>query len=199
MDCLPAEPPGEPKNTGVSSLSLVQEYFLTQESNRGLLHCRQILYQLSYQGSPEYKRQSIMACMCIMVNHTWDSELLNHQRKDEDCYLQNYCWARNKSQEKQPHICFQDEKKQLQWVLRKGPWHDILTELLSHSPTRRASLLSSEISRDDPVRLFRYLSPWLSPAPRSAPSECGIRISSKSFLLNIPQSLVHYSGQIFYF
>ena len=24
--------------------------FLTQESNRGLLHCSQILYQLSYQG-----------------------------------------------------------------------------------------------------------------------------------------------------
>ena len=26
--------------------------FLTQESKRGLLHCRRILYQLSYQGSP---------------------------------------------------------------------------------------------------------------------------------------------------
>jgi len=26
--------------------------FLTQESNRGLLHCRQILSQLSYMGSP---------------------------------------------------------------------------------------------------------------------------------------------------
>ena len=24
-----------------------------QESNQGLLHCRQILYQLSYQGSPK--------------------------------------------------------------------------------------------------------------------------------------------------
>ena len=26
--------------------------FLTQESNLGLLHCRQILYHLSQQGSP---------------------------------------------------------------------------------------------------------------------------------------------------
>ena len=26
--------------------------FPTQKSNRGLLHCRQILYQLSYEGSP---------------------------------------------------------------------------------------------------------------------------------------------------
>ena len=40
-----------PKNTGVGSLSLLQQIFPTQESNQGLLHCRQILYQLSYQGS----------------------------------------------------------------------------------------------------------------------------------------------------
>ena len=49
-DSLPAEPPGKPKNTGVGSLSLHQGIFLTQESNWGLLHCRWILYQLSYQG-----------------------------------------------------------------------------------------------------------------------------------------------------
>ena len=43
-DSLPAEPQGKPKNTGVGSLPLLQEIFLTQESNQGLLHCRQILY-----------------------------------------------------------------------------------------------------------------------------------------------------------
>ena len=52
-DSLPAEPQGEPKNTGVGSLSLLQGLFLTQELNWGLLNCRQILYQLSYQGSPK--------------------------------------------------------------------------------------------------------------------------------------------------
>ena len=36
----------------MGSLSRIQEIFLTKESNWGLLHCRQILYQLSYQGSP---------------------------------------------------------------------------------------------------------------------------------------------------
>ena len=41
--------PGQ--NTEVGSLSLLQQIFLTQESNRYLLHCRWILYQLSYQGS----------------------------------------------------------------------------------------------------------------------------------------------------
>ena len=51
VDSLPAEPQGKPKNTGEGSLSLLQHIFLTQKLNRGLLHCRQILYQLSYQGS----------------------------------------------------------------------------------------------------------------------------------------------------
>ena len=51
-DSLPSEPPGKPKNTGVRSLSLLQQIFPTQESNRGLGHYRWIIYQLSYQGSP---------------------------------------------------------------------------------------------------------------------------------------------------
>ena len=50
VDPLPSETPGKPKNIGVGSLSLLQESFLTQESMWGLLHCREILYQLSYQG-----------------------------------------------------------------------------------------------------------------------------------------------------
>ena len=52
VDSLPSGPPGKPKNTGMGSPSLLQGIFLTQESNRGFLHCRWILYQLSYQGSP---------------------------------------------------------------------------------------------------------------------------------------------------
>ena len=50
-DSLLTEPPGKPKNTGVGSLSLLQGIFPTQESEWGLLHGRQILYQLSSQGS----------------------------------------------------------------------------------------------------------------------------------------------------
>ena len=51
-DSLLTEPHGKPKNSRVGRLSLLQGIFLTQELNRGLLHCRWILYQLSYQGSP---------------------------------------------------------------------------------------------------------------------------------------------------
>ena len=52
VDSLPSESQGKPNNTGMGSLALLQEIFLTQESNWGLLHCRWILYQLNYQGSP---------------------------------------------------------------------------------------------------------------------------------------------------
>ena len=52
VDSLPAESQGKPKNIGVGSLSLLQRIFSTQELYWGLLHCRWILYQLSYQGSP---------------------------------------------------------------------------------------------------------------------------------------------------
>ena len=45
---IPWNSPGQ--NTGVGSLSL--GIFPTQGSNPGLLHCKQILYQLSHKGSP---------------------------------------------------------------------------------------------------------------------------------------------------
>ena len=58
-DSLPAEPQEKTKNPGVGSLSLLQWIFPIRESNRGLLHCRWILYQLSYQGSPTTKIHTI--------------------------------------------------------------------------------------------------------------------------------------------
>ena len=47
----PWDSPG--KNPGMGCHFLLQGIFTTQESNPGLLHCRQILYQLSYKGSPK--------------------------------------------------------------------------------------------------------------------------------------------------
>ena len=48
----PWNSPGQ--NIGVGSLSLLQGIFPTQELNPGLLDCRQILYQLSYEESSFY-------------------------------------------------------------------------------------------------------------------------------------------------
>ena len=56
MDCSPpgssvtGNSPG--KNTGVGCHALFHGIFPTQGSNPGLVHCRQILYHLSHQGSP---------------------------------------------------------------------------------------------------------------------------------------------------
>ena len=54
-DCSPpgssvhGDSPG--KNTGVGCHALLQGIFPTQESNLGLLHCRQILYRVRYKGN----------------------------------------------------------------------------------------------------------------------------------------------------
>ena len=72
---------GKPKNTGVGSPTVLQGNFLTQEKNQGLLHCRWILKQLSYQESPKYplrKRQKFYADRLRKINDTiicWKYEL----------------------------------------------------------------------------------------------------------------------------
>ena len=58
----PWDSPG--KNTGVGCHFLLQGIFLTQESNPGLQHCRQILNRLSYQGSPN------LGCMQVKIRST---------------------------------------------------------------------------------------------------------------------------------
>ena len=60
-ESLPAEPQRKPRNPGAGSLSLLQQIFLTHYLNQGLLHCRQILDQLSYQGSPSQKKTSFLS------------------------------------------------------------------------------------------------------------------------------------------
>ena len=75
-DPLPSEPPGKPKNTVVSSLSLLQQIFLTQESNWGLLYCRQIICQRSYQGIPWWPN--------------WKKK-----KKKEKVWAWNFAWSRS--------------------------------------------------------------------------------------------------------
>ena len=69
-DSLPAEPQGKPKNTGVGSLSLLQLIFLNQESNLGLLHCRQILYQTELSGKPKATPR-VLLYFCVLANNMW--------------------------------------------------------------------------------------------------------------------------------
>ena len=64
----------EAKNTGMGSLSLLQQISPTQELNHSLLHCRRILYQLSYQGSPDLRKKAIYND-CFALLDTWTSTI----------------------------------------------------------------------------------------------------------------------------
>ena len=67
VDSLSDEPQEKPKNTGVGRLFFLQGTFTTQESHQGLLHCREILYQLSYQGSlPENPKFKVYRLICYI-------------------------------------------------------------------------------------------------------------------------------------
>ena len=57
----PRNSPGQ--NTGVGSLSVLQGIFPTQGSNLGLPHCRQMLYCLSHQRSPQIERNESCSVM----------------------------------------------------------------------------------------------------------------------------------------
>ena len=69
VDSLATKPPRKPKDTGVGRLSLLQGIFQPHESNWGLLHCRWILHELSYQISPShwYIILNIYIYICIYI------------------------------------------------------------------------------------------------------------------------------------
>ena len=69
----PWDSPG--KNTGVGCHFLLQENFLTQGSNPGLLHCWQILHQLSYEGNLSIRfigeTETIGANIMLDISNHW--------------------------------------------------------------------------------------------------------------------------------
>ena len=67
----PWNSPGQ--NTGVGSLFLLQQIFPTQESKKGLLHCRWNLYQLSYREAHEF-------CMDLYILFRWSGTPVCSQR-----------------------------------------------------------------------------------------------------------------------
>ena len=94
----PRNSPGQ--NSGVGSLSLLQGIFPIYGSNPGLLHCRQILYQLSHKGSPgsgvtiamrfrEVKKEKgkqlsfIKHRKCGVLSQTFYTFYFDHHEKNE--------------------------------------------------------------------------------------------------------------------
>ena len=85
---LPAEPQGKPKNTGVGSLSLLQWLFPIQESDLGLLHCRWILYQLSYQGKCKINVHKTV--FLIFFKYWTKAELALSYLVPSQCYVRGF-------------------------------------------------------------------------------------------------------------
>ena len=81
VDSLPVKPQGKPNNPGVGSLFLLQRIFLTQESNRDFLHCRWIVYQLSYQG--ETGRQRVNSHTIVLSLKSNVMKAMRDQEEDE--------------------------------------------------------------------------------------------------------------------
>ena len=67
------------RNTGVGGCSLLQGLFPIQESNLGLLHCKQVLYWLSYEKKERKWSRSVVSdsatpwtVACTRILHPWD-------------------------------------------------------------------------------------------------------------------------------
>ena len=63
----PWDSPG--KDTGVACHSLPRRSARTQDSNLGLLHCRQILYLLRHQGSPFLPMHTVYSCAFLLISY----------------------------------------------------------------------------------------------------------------------------------
>ena len=81
MDC---SPPGSSvhgdspcKKTGVGCHALLQGVFPTQGLNPGLLHCRQILYHLSHEGSPNHIILLFKVSPRVLARYTTRKERIN--------------------------------------------------------------------------------------------------------------------------
>ena len=68
-------------NAEVGCYALLQGIFPTQGSNPGLLHCRQILYHLSHQGSPGKYLPSIIF-LGVLVIEQWITSSTCHKVRD---------------------------------------------------------------------------------------------------------------------
>ena len=66
----------------IGSLSLLQQIFLTQELNRGLLHCRQILYHQLFKPTNIFIQSKILL---------WDWFLSIFQCYHKICTEQHFC------------------------------------------------------------------------------------------------------------
>ena len=89
--------PGQ--NTGGGSLSLLQRIFPTQGLKQGLPYCRRILYQLSYEGSPNFYNKCVKLIEDI---DDWIQGPLGGFNNKFKLRLQQYRFGRNSGHQNKP-------------------------------------------------------------------------------------------------
>ena len=154
MDC---SPPGssvrgifQARITRVDSHFLLHRIFPTQEPNPGLLHCRQILYRLSYEGSP---------------NQVYNLKQKKHQ----------YSAKSESTKPGSPEVCFSKRTQQETRVtLRVTRQQD--RPVTPSFPQRRTLTPPAE----DPGAQPRAALPTRASAPESPAEETGSLSSGKS-------------------
>ena len=73
------------KNTRMGCHSFLQGIFLTQESNPGLPHCRQIIYNLSHWRHPPNNASQNVNPQTVNLNSTSDSEYISRRKIRHPC------------------------------------------------------------------------------------------------------------------
>ena len=90
------------KNTGAGCHALHQEIFPTQGSNLRLLRCRQILYHLNHQGSPDPKEDLCKHCVIlahrIPFTRLWYHHLCRHHV--------TACWCNGENARRNVSLCY---------------------------------------------------------------------------------------------
>ena len=124
------------QNTGVGSHSFLQGIFPTQGSNPGLLHCRQILYQLSHKGNPRIqgwiayhfssgssqpRNQTGVFCIAGGFFSNWAGK--------SKPYRQQYIWIL-KNREFVQHLEKEIEWLQYKWLGQAHSWKILLDRWL---------------------------------------------------------------------
>ena len=120
MDCSPPvisvheDSPG--KNTGVGCHALLQGIFLSQRSNPGLSHCRQILYYLSHQESPRILE---WVAMPSSRGSSWPRDWIQVSRITGRFFT---IWASREAQAEYNHKIFRPQVLPVNSIMSHDDW-----------------------------------------------------------------------------
>ena len=140
---------------------LLQGIFLTQGSNPGLLHCRQMIYWLSYEGSP--------FCHYPVIKHAVSKSGLHLTRKVELFSNRTFAMTSIAKAFKSARHRVGAQKVSIDWELmqgKKGRWLKeenkwVTTEMMSPVPKGHKRWTHGKHAGGFPAKLSRISGGWI--------------------------------------